>query len=411
MRPAASISILGQCNHTVHGQLFLSSDSSGGDSFGAVLVSGLAYGLLHIIGPDHLGTLISLAAAAEPRKAFFVGAAWGLGHAAGMASLAGMIVVLQKAARIDIEAWDHVGDYVIGTSMVLCGLYFVLREDRYLQESQNGTVSLRGCSCHSHLPIPHPTIDSPSLGQRTSKHRFRPCSPYGFGGARRAPNDEDCREDCRSGSSGSAGEGAAVETSKSPDEGLPLTPQPSAERYTLPSPFEDKGEAEATITISTDMPSEDKYEVRSSIGANMTSALIGIFQGLCCPVGMVGMALMANLQASEIALFIVTFLLVSVTGTGIVSCGWSFCMRTSMLPASSTRMLYRGSCCFTFVLGVAWIVANYFDLLDKLNYAEHSHELLHPHVRGVLGEAGMRAWHGKEAGSRGAAPGVGRARL
>jgi len=100
-------------------------------------------------------------------------------------------------------------------------------------------------------------------------------------------------------------------------------------------------------------------------------ASLGTLQGLCCPMGAMGIAFLASLPPVGIAVFTVIFFLVSVVGTGAVSSLWlRFASRTADSNAISSRTLYRLSCAFTVVLGVAWIVANYFDVLDKLNYAE-----------------------------------------
>mmetsp|Transcript_114683 Transcript_114683/g.297197 ORF Transcript_114683/g.297197 Transcript_114683/m.297197 type:complete len:391 (+) Transcript_114683:49-1221(+) len=358
-----------------------------GNSVTFATLLGIAYGLLHIVGPDHLGTLISLSAAAAPRKAFFVGAAWSLGHCAGMVFVAIVAVVLEKATHVDVEAWEHIGDYVIGISMVLCGAYFVLREDQYLQEDADGGVSLRACACHgagghhgthehSHentQPLPDAAVAAPRrLGcptrQRKGKSRLRACSSYGAG-CSPGPNDQNCGSECCTSSGESSSDGAKQHQANGSAgmESLPPPPPPA--------------EIELGTPQMRLLAAEGGKESTNFSGASLTSAMIGILQGLCCPMGMVGVAFLTTLPAHGIALFLITFLLVSALGTGLVASGWAVLMRTKALSGFSTKVLYRGSCGFTFTLGATWIIANYIGVLDKLNYAEHGHA----HVERALG--------------------------
>ena len=53
----------------------------------------------------------------------------------------------------------------------------------------------------------------------------------------------------------------------------------------------------------------------------------------------------------------------------------------TLKPKNSARLdpeprRYRASCWFTLLLGILWIVANYCDILTKLNYAEGGHEMM-----------------------------------
>jgi len=113
------------------------------------------------------------------------------------------------------------------------------------------------------------------------------------------------------------------------------------------------------------------------IWPDIGSVLLGIFQGLCCPMGLVGISFVANLHSAGIAVFVVTFLLVSALGTGCFASTWATLMHSQMVSKSSSRTAYRASCLFTLGLGATWIVANYFGVLDKLNYAEHHHSGMH----------------------------------
>lgn len=103
---------------------------------------GFMYAMFHVVSPDHLGTLMSLSAVMAPREACKVGVLWGLGHSLGMATVGVLLVSLHHLSNVQMEAWEHNGDYVVGISMVLCALYFLARESHYIQESRpTGTSS------------------------------------------------------------------------------------------------------------------------------------------------------------------------------------------------------------------------------------------------------------------------------
>jgi len=137
---------------------------------------------------------------------------------------------------------------------------------------------------------------------------------------------------------------------------------------------------EATLSVpelSSDRSQDVEEGKLAGLWQDVSSALFGIFQGLCCPMGLVGISFVASLPSAGIAVFMVTFLTVSAVGMGCFASAWATMMQSQMFSKFTSKLIYRVSCLFTFCLGTMWIIANYLGVLDKLNYAEH-HSKSHP---------------------------------
>lgn len=271
----------------------------------SVAILGLIYGFLHVVGPDHLGTVMSLSVAATPTRAFSVGAWWSLGHTLGMACVAGLLVLVQHMFTVDVKAWESIGDYIIGLSMMLCGVYFLAREKQYVSESADGSASLKACECHGH-------------------------------GAHEEHTSQD----------------AAAE-----QPGPPSKPKPIASGGGGDSQCEPCG------------PAESEAQAQLGMRQRIWAGLLGVMQGMCCPMGLMGLVILASLPASSIAEFILIFLVVSCVGTGTMALTWA--RFASSGTVVSTRSLYRASCSITILIGLAWVVAKHFGVLHVLNYAHH----------------------------------------
>lgn len=107
----------------------------------------IALGML-LIGPDHVGTLLALGVANCGMSAFKAGAAWGLGHSLAMVVVAPIFLGIMSVSSSAAQVWEHYGDYCIGFSMLLCGLYFIANEDKYLGQDADGNFVALACSCH-----------------------------------------------------------------------------------------------------------------------------------------------------------------------------------------------------------------------------------------------------------------------
>jgi len=281
------------------------------------LLMALVYSFLHILGPDHLGTLMTLSTVMSRERAFHVGAAWGLGHSFGMALIAGILLSVHKLVSIDVQRWEHYGNYLIGLSMVACALYFIWRESTFLVQRTDGTYVQRACACHGGN-----SSDSSSKG--SGKGKF--CQAFNKGS--------------HSGHSSEAG---------SEEETQPL----------VANPEEGVRQSEDAAQCAT-----------QHVERNLRSAVLGIFQGLCCPMGLVGISFLAQLSSAGIICFLVVFILVSAFGTASVASGWAYLTSNGIGVSTSPKLVYRTSCCFTLVLGWTWIIGNYIGFLGKLDYTE-----------------------------------------
>ncbi|OLQ08266.1 hypothetical protein AK812_SmicGene8257 [Symbiodinium microadriaticum] len=111
---------------------------------------GVFCGILHAVGPDHIATLVSFSTLLTPWAAAKVGAAWGLGHCAGILGVALLVYMLGNV--IPMANWEKYGDYVIGASLILVAAYFFLQESQHLVADADGNIVVAGCGCAQ----PHP---------------------------------------------------------------------------------------------------------------------------------------------------------------------------------------------------------------------------------------------------------------
>lgn len=309
-----------------------------GPSMASAAVSGILCGCMHVVGPDHLGTLMTLSALMQPFRAFKVGAAWGLGHSTGMVVISAVFVSLHGLfhEKIALEAWEHYGNYVIGASMVCCGLFFMLSEQRFLEEQPDGTFKAKGCGCTTRQCT---AAGYNHKGKKSTSQKSR----IGKKGAKLILGPNSDLEDC---------------------EDTPLLEDADDES--------DGAEAE-------DAPKPPK-PFRPSRGLDLKGLLIGVLQGLCCPMGLVGMSFIMTMHVASIIMFLLCFIVISVLGTGLVTAAWAYLSSTGTGSWLSPKVVYQASCAFTLTLGISWITANYFGMLEMMDYTEgkHSDSLVRP---------------------------------
>jgi len=295
----------------------------------AALRIGALCGAINVIAPDHLGTLMTLSALCALQEAFYIGVWWGIGHSVGTILICCVVMVLKALAVAGIDAYEHYGEYIVGASLIFCALYFAFNEHKYLKEKEDGTVAAVPCSCHSFSVQPHTSnIDTnPDLA----------CTPC-TGTMTPMP---------KSGSTPSA-----------------------SKKTSCFDPHEDAEVQENTPLLPHNGNADRSDELSS--GRGIEGACIGLIQGMCCPTGLVGISFVARMgNSTEIVVFLTAFILVSVVGTGLVAVGWSVITDKGMGDYVGPRIVYRGSCVFTLVLGIAWISATYsgwsIDYTDQIN--------------------------------------------
>mmetsp|Transcript_86294 Transcript_86294/g.279409 ORF Transcript_86294/g.279409 Transcript_86294/m.279409 type:complete len:320 (+) Transcript_86294:113-1072(+) len=284
------------------------------------LSMGLLYGILHIVGPDHLGTLMTLSLVESRVQAFKVGAAWSLGHCTGLVVIAGILIGLRSLIHVSVESWEHYGNYFIGLTLILCPLYFLYYESSHVEDKDGESVA-KPCSCHGAEVCSMPPLtcgmceDGENVAEACPYHGAEACSmPPLICGV--------CEE----------GE---------PWESMPLLPKDAVGQHDS-APY----------------------------WRWVHGAMLGMLQGVCCPIGLIGISFLAGMEIRSTMVFLVVFLLVSVLGTGLFAMGWCYLTRIGFASCVSQRALYRTSCVITLVLGVAWIVANACGVLDLMNYSE-----------------------------------------
>lgn len=287
---------------------------------------GLVCGLLHAVGPDHLATLAAFSVSMTPWAAAKVGASWGIGHGVGIIAVGFLSLAVDQIPGVHLsEKIESFGDYVIGLSMVLVAVYFLMNENQYLKTMEDGSVAVVGCKCCS---LPRAAQQVKKAAKLPQKKRF--CEA--FGGGEKAidkahPDVEDCQE------------------------------------VTENTPF--------LADDIPDVPASPATE-HNTMHRDVKSGVVGLVQGMCCPMGLVQVSYLAGAGhgPKDVGIFIAMTLLVSIMGTSLFSAFWAGLTSSRMLGDVNPRMLFRASCAIAFSLGITWIVANFFQVLDKVNYAE-----------------------------------------
>lgn len=141
-------------------------------ALGAVTASAV-----HVLtGPDHLAAVLPFAVA-DRRRAFGVGASWGLGHGLGVLALGLVGQALQ--ARVNLDALSGAAELVVGALLVVLGLR-TLRQSRLVVVHGHGHAHDDVGHGHLHVHIGDATVDLPEhpvVGAHT-RHRH---SAFGFG--------------------------------------------------------------------------------------------------------------------------------------------------------------------------------------------------------------------------------------
>lgn len=301
-------------------------------------LTGFVLGFI-MIGPDHLGTLMSLSTLTSGLSAIKVGLLWGFGHSIGMVLLVPPFLLVRhllssQAAHMSVTWWEKMGDYFIGASMMTVALYFYIYESRHLELKSDGTYAAKACSCHSHDGI-HTEVESqvheaslPDLGE-----------DY--------PDMPD------------------LDTA-----GCPRRMKRICGRHFNPRRWGGKRKTERTPLVGQEDPAPFLCSLDSR---DLRNALVGVLQGLCCPMALMGLGFMGKMTAHTLPAlftFLVVFMASSAFGSAIVTFGWGMLSSYGLATFISPLVVYRLANFLTFALGVVWIIANYYGFLDVLNFME-----------------------------------------
>lgn len=96
--------------------------------------TGVTLGLVHVLaGPDHLSALAALSVGTS-YKAFILGVRWGLGHSAGLVSVAIVFILLK--GDLNLRAIGRYCDFFVGLFMILLGCYGIVSALKIYEEKR-----------------------------------------------------------------------------------------------------------------------------------------------------------------------------------------------------------------------------------------------------------------------------------
>mmetsp|Transcript_23206 Transcript_23206/g.64874 ORF Transcript_23206/g.64874 Transcript_23206/m.64874 type:complete len:368 (-) Transcript_23206:209-1312(-) len=350
------------------------------------LMAGTAYGLINAIGPDHLCTVLTLVVSLSPTQAFLVGSWWGLGHTLGVCMLGVIFALAGGATHGSFNiAWEHWGNYLIGGSMVLLGLYYFAREPHYLHENEDGTIDVTPCECHPFLrrgagPVapPRPEVSGQAdeeLQISTGKAKRLP-SPAADGRWALPPPESPVgsRSPTRRNHSHSPDRRRFIShnhllcTAHACQPCNPLGDSACGAKH---------AECKGTGKDETSPLLEGGPAQQARSHAPVHSAAMGVIQGVCCPVGLAGLtAMFTYTTATQVLVFIAAYFTLSFFALAAVAAGWAWLVNTGTIMASQ-KLVYRASCSVTIVLGLAWMALNVCGSVGTLDLADRVYEQWH----------------------------------
>mmetsp|Transcript_134853 Transcript_134853/g.234425 ORF Transcript_134853/g.234425 Transcript_134853/m.234425 type:complete len:325 (+) Transcript_134853:110-1084(+) len=284
-----------------------------------------------MIGPDHLGTLMALSTLTSGIQSFKVGISWGLGHSIGMVLLVPPFMLLERfstnALNVTVEQWEYFGDYFIGASMIAVAIYFWAYESRYLKRKTDGTYAVESCSCHPVYETQAGLWSEQSHSSNDGKDDAATCQPCLLH------------------------ETEPISLHQAKMEATPL--------------LEDKA---AAASRANSWFSADTQDWRN--------AFLGLFQGLCCPMALMGLGFMGKMSGSampSVFVFVTAFMFASALGSGFLTFAWGMLSSHGLTSCISPLIVYRVVNYLTFSLGVIWIAANASGVLHYLNHMTGMH--------------------------------------
>lgn len=272
---------------------------------------GILLGLL-LVGPDQLGSVMTLCAPTHGFTSFKVGLFWGLGRSVGMLAICPIFFFLRDASGhsfdILLSKWEHCGNYFVGISMIVLAINFLMYESWYRPQSEE--------SC--------------GVVQRSA-----------------GSSDDSTEED--------------KESPAKPD---------------MQSVIRDLGLEDVQKVLQKAQSNEVGVTsfLPSFISARHSqAALLGCLQGCCCPLAITAFDLMGRTRtgsspAVRESVFAAVLVLASAIGAGLMGLGWGALSTHAFPGLLSAKTLYWGSCAATFVLGVLCILANVGGALQNCDW-------------------------------------------
>lgn len=103
------------------------------------------------------------------------------------------------------------------------------------------------------------------------------------------------------------------------------------------------------------------------------ASLVGFFQGIACPAGVVGIVFLKQYGPVEMCIFISIFFIVTSLSMGLVAMTYGMLTKSCVSSKVLGRSIYYFSCSLSLVLGATWIILNATHRLDALLGHDHSH--------------------------------------
>lgn len=122
----------------------------------ATLILGLMLGLQHATEADHLAAVVSLASGqTRPRNILLHGVSWGLGHAAMLIAVVGLLLVFGHAVHNAFSVWL---DFGVAAMLIGLGLHVLYRlwQGGVLIHAHHHHGTAVHVHAHSHMKDNHP---------------------------------------------------------------------------------------------------------------------------------------------------------------------------------------------------------------------------------------------------------------
>lgn len=108
------------------------------------------------------------------------------------------------------------------------------------------------------------------------------------------------------------------------------------------------------------------------------TTLLGVFQGLCCPMALMGIGFIGKMSSATIpnlVIFSITFLLASSLGSGVLTLCWGLLTSHGIASCISPLVVFRVANFITFAVGVVWIAANASGTLHRMDMGHMNHSM------------------------------------